>query len=397
MSMKSLSMKVGDWTFNYSSLRDFEFDISEPHNTADYIIFGEDTDGDGIADIVYAKNGRTGKIEFQDTHASNILNPVIQKVLSSGGGKITGYIFPALEITEPILIYHAGTPFTNYAPIELSNLSLIASPTLSDEIIKIQQSFYVSLKNLLINGNYPNNSNVNGIVLDRVYISSFENIIVKNIYGFGILALPNDGINTTLNFKNIHIHDVQNNAGMYIYSSYDVTLEMVVVEHINNPNAPAIFLSGTTYDLRGIYMENVPIGLKLYYTHDTSINGLYTSSVTYYSIIESAGTTNTTYSNIHVDSDVLLSGTGRNWGNRCYLNGKYGLNSGTYTVTGDGTTTTFTIPHGLVSAPSYVNITPQGGAPMPDSITADATNITLTYSTAPSTTDTYTYWWEARV
>jgi len=33
----------------------------------DYIIFGEDTDGDGVNDIIYAKNGRTGQIEFQGT------------------------------------------------------------------------------------------------------------------------------------------------------------------------------------------------------------------------------------------------------------------------------------------------------------------------------------------
>jgi len=71
-------------------------------------------------------------------------------------------------------------------------------------------------------------------------------------------------------------------------------------------------------------------------------------------------------------------------------------NSGTASITGDGVTTTFTIPHGLVSTPSYVNVLPKAGAPTPSSIDVDATNITLTFSTAPAT-GTYYYWWEARV
>jgi len=71
-------------------------------------------------------------------------------------------------------------------------------------------------------------------------------------------------------------------------------------------------------------------------------------------------------------------------------------NSDTTSIVGDGSTTTFNIPHGLVSTPSYVDVNPKGGAPVPDSIDADDTNITLTFSTAPAS-GTYYYWWKAEV
>ncbi|MHC1600099.1 MAG: hypothetical protein ACXQS5_04680 [Candidatus Methanospirareceae archaeon] len=40
---------------------------------ASYIIFGEDTNGDGIVDVVYARNGKTGEIEFRGTDAVTVM------------------------------------------------------------------------------------------------------------------------------------------------------------------------------------------------------------------------------------------------------------------------------------------------------------------------------------
>ncbi|MHC1596968.1 MAG: hypothetical protein ACXQT3_01495, partial [Methermicoccaceae archaeon] len=71
-------------------------------------------------------------------------------------------------------------------------------------------------------------------------------------------------------------------------------------------------------------------------------------------------------------------------------------NSDIASIEGDGTTTQFSIAHGLVSTPSYVGVNPKAGAPVPDSIDADDTNITLTFSTAPAS-GTYYYWWKAEV
>ena len=74
-------------------------------------------------------------------------------------------------------------------------------------------------------------------------------------------------------------------------------------------------------------------------------------------------------------------------------------NSGKATFSGDGTTTTFTIAHGLVSTPSSVRVTPCSADASGDFyVTADATNITVTYGTAPpSGTDNVCLYWEAEV
>jgi len=50
---------------------------------ASYVIFGVDKNGDGVADEIYAKNGRTGEVEFAGSDASTVLQQVIN-VLSRG-------------------------------------------------------------------------------------------------------------------------------------------------------------------------------------------------------------------------------------------------------------------------------------------------------------------------
>ncbi len=71
-------------------------------------------------------------------------------------------------------------------------------------------------------------------------------------------------------------------------------------------------------------------------------------------------------------------------------------NHGTTPIEGDGSTTTFTIPHGLATTPNYVDVQPKAGAPVPDQVDWDDTNITLTFSTAPAS-GTYYYAWYAEV
>ncbi|RLI45030.1 hypothetical protein DRO69_06060 [Candidatus Bathyarchaeota archaeon] len=45
--------------------------------TASYIISGDDTDGDGVLDIIYAKNGRTGQIEFSGSDAATVIQSAV--------------------------------------------------------------------------------------------------------------------------------------------------------------------------------------------------------------------------------------------------------------------------------------------------------------------------------
>jgi len=50
-----------------------------------YIIFGEDTDGDGVRDIIYAKNGETGEIEFVGNDFATVMQQAIDALPDSGG------------------------------------------------------------------------------------------------------------------------------------------------------------------------------------------------------------------------------------------------------------------------------------------------------------------------
>jgi len=79
-------------------------------------------------------------------------------------------------------------------------------------------------------------------------------------------------------------------------------------------------------------------------------------------------------------------------------NHKY-YNSGTATFSGDGTTTQFSIAHGLVSTPTKVLVTPMTEDAASDFyVTADDTNIYINYKSAPpSGTDNLKFSWYAEV
>jgi len=74
-------------------------------------------------------------------------------------------------------------------------------------------------------------------------------------------------------------------------------------------------------------------------------------------------------------------------------------NSGTATFSGNGTTTQFSIAHGLVKAPSKVLVTPMTADAASDFyVTADDTNIYINYKSAPpSGTDNLKFSWYAEV
>jgi len=63
-----------------------------------YLIYGEDNNGDGIPEMVYAKNGRTGHIDFKGADASFVINAAISAtnkgtiLIKNGNYPITGII-----------------------------------------------------------------------------------------------------------------------------------------------------------------------------------------------------------------------------------------------------------------------------------------------------------------
>lgn len=75
--------------------------------------------------------------------------------------------------------------------------------------------------------------------------------------------------------------------------------------------------------------------------------------------------------------------------------------TGTLTYNGDGTSTTKTVAHGLSSAPTFFQVTPSSadaGTAGIKFVTADATNLTVTFNTAPVTgTNNVKLTWKAEV
>ena len=78
---------------------------------------------------------------------------------------------------------------------------------------------------------------------------------------------------------------------------------------------------------------------------------------------------------------------------------KYTDKGGTSTQSGTGAQTAFTIAHGLIATPSKWSVTAQSAAAAtPFYVTADATNLTVTYTTAPASgTNNVVLTWLARV
>jgi hypothetical protein len=74
-----------------------------------------------------------------------------------------------------------------------------------------------------------------------------------------------------------------------------------------------------------------------------------------------------------------------------------GQNGGLATITTNGSTTAFTIPHLLYDVPNVVSVLPQTADARGDFfVTVDTTNITVTYPIAPPS-GTNKLWWNARV
>jgi len=72
------------------------------------------------------------------------------------------------------------------------------------------------------------------------------------------------------------------------------------------------------------------------------------------------------------------------------------FNGGTVSFTGDGATTTFTFAHGLSTTPTVVLVGKQAsGLPDIDCWTADATNISVVFKSAPASGVEVRLWWFA--
>ena len=89
------------YTYRGGSLLNRTDTLAFPEQTASYIIFGEDTDNDGVYDIIYAKNCTSGQIEFSDEDPVAVIQAAAN-ALSEGTIFLTQGRYPSSNY--PILL-----------------------------------------------------------------------------------------------------------------------------------------------------------------------------------------------------------------------------------------------------------------------------------------------------
>jgi len=425
------------------------FQLDKP---ASYIIT-KDPDG-----TVNAIDGRTGALKFSDSDAATVIQAAIDS-LGSRGGKILikrgdYQISTGLELAKAETTYH-GT--TIYQPIAIEGESMLSTKLIADADITMVSATGASgksfrdlcIRNLWIEGNDKASF---GIKISHAAHTRLESLWVSHCKDAGIFL--DNTVQTTL----LHVITNQNGAsGSYragLFCNNGTTLHALSCYFWNegytgasvgnNPESrfyACIFDSAGDMGLKitgagvrnttvhgcffednanyAIYVSGHYAGFSLedsWFYHNRTAGGeweIYIADAIAPRIIgnyiEPTGTTQHIYigssvvdaliaENYKIGTTAFISDNGTNTTYRK----NYGFtteNGGTATFSGDGTTTTFTIPHGLASTPTKYYVTPASADARGDfHVTADGTNLTVTYSTAPpSGTDNVVLVWYAEV
>lgn len=474
--MRQIEYKNYDGTlFRFSSLGDrHEFDISEPHNTADYIIF-KDEDG-----TVYAKNGNTGKIEFKDVDGSNVFEYVASK------GEVSIYIAPFEYVPTKEVNFSPGVKIIthpdfninveNYSGIVFSinrgkgwvpgkrtlvkgirsinrtnsdatllYVDNIAYQTVITEIYTRNVAYPVVLANacydaIVENSNFlyvkkaiqlltdsswpylPNAATISKVkVIGEqeggsgygVYIQTTpESITISNSYfelvTYGIYSSSN-GVDKPMVIEGntFYISNggvaVRSDASRLVLANNSIRPQynrpaIIALQYYKQYGIPLIvgnmvWSGKMTFNPQYVYptitsnvFYNGNDGAIVGHLYNSVIAGnLFRGSSAYVSFSSSSDYNTIVANTFYNVSAPAIKGT---VGSHSFIKGNAGAgreNSGIATFSGDGTTTTFQIAHGLVKAPSKVLVTPMSADASGDFyVTADATYIYVNYLSAPS-------------
>jgi len=479
-----------------------------PMNAYDYIVYGKDTNNDGIVDITYAKNGRTGKIEFSDTDASNVIQNVIDEVYNNGGGNIfvkegVYKITSTLKLRSGVTL--EGVKYKSILKLynDVDLMHIVSDNSSGSDMFYVSDVVTTSLKNIVFDGN-DRQYNTDLLKLSGVWYGAFEGLVFQN---HGGIAIHFYGQNSNINkFDNIEIYNCGNTTNIttisgeligtpIIYfepkiSPYEKTTDLQVTNLYAERNYGGIFIDGEDVSKAGVthlhivnaHIEETPLstlsvqygalGGYLYYAYINNISISWTAwsgikiidgyyvrleNATFYKtgstaiyanklvrsglvninfvsygandsnayavysndlggtyiqgyIADYEGTNNTVYLGSYGGGIIVIDGypmTERidygsltTFRNSVVVSTKsFGKrNSGIATFTGDGSTTTFTIVHGLVDAPSKYFVQPlSADAKAYSSVSADTTNITITFDTAPASGAELKFYWYAEV
>ena len=220
----------------------------------------------------------------------------------------------------------------------------------------------------LVEGNYLYEPRAHGI---RLALSPHSKIISNYIYESGWSSNVGHGIYL---------------ADGGTYNQFFCTVENNTIDNPGvgqtTPASDGIAINGGYVTIRGNYIFDWNNPTKMLYAIDEMIAA--NQNVIEHNTIQHR----TTQALINVNTNPILRD------NPGYLT----ENSGSNVQSGDGTTVAFSIAHGLISTPTFVNVQPGSADADGDFyVTVDATNITITYGTAPASgTNNLTWYWEAK-
>lgn len=418
--MRQVEYRNFDGTlFRFSSLGDrYEFDISEPHNTVDYIIF-KDEDG-----TVYAKNGRTGEYELEGVAGKDdgwLIDEVLDRIKAGGSiflkrtrrevSRADDYDF---IVDRTLTIRNEAEYATANYVIKSDGARIKYEGDANSSLLYVNQSPYTSGKcshvvlegfraNVYFDyhGKFIDLSNANKVTVRDVHIYANGYRANTNSEGFAIDRRGGNGVlfeNTT--------------AGAF-YSNYNIDDDHVVLLRVSSTyhymyginiyTGYADVMIINPHVLRG-YVDPNSIGIRIhaYYEGQAVLVNPYFERPSLSTYQRDIGLLNLThYGVVVINPEVPASASTRL---RIQISGNRNLakiiSHRTHkvkevTFSGDGTTTQFTIPLDKSDiiildvtnndlAPRRVRVTPKSAdAANPFFVTYDANNIYVNYLSPP--------------
>lgn len=215
-----------------------------------------------------------------------------------------------------------------------------------------------------------NNVLVGGGPFDSISLTPYDSLTPSNtIIAKGITIKNNRIYNSNRGGIKVRLLDGFQIVGNKIYNSGQVTLASAITIEFFNPG------SGNIGCLNGVVDGNICTDTQGTKTQNYGIE-----------VSPSAVTDYLTIINNMVNGNKTAGMSTNNGPNNIVRNnqGYVTENGGTSNQNGNGSLTTFTIAHGLARTPRRISVTAGSAAANGFSATFDATNITVTYTTAPA-------------
>jgi hypothetical protein len=344
----------------------------------------------------YAKNGRTGQIDFSGTDASTVIQNAIFNLPNGGrifvksgtyilnkrvvfdknvaivGENASPYVKP---YTVKFVVNNTQGAFLITLASHLENCVIEpASGLIPDTAIQIEYAYFAVVRDVLIHGPFMTGIGING------YVYAFWNLISHvNIDRDGDIIPGSRGIKLYTTTANKRPNE--NFFEYLVIRRYDIGIDIDVGNH---QTIRSVTLIEDNTGIRVNTEWNEIYGIRDELAPGTTL------------LVEDAGGGRGIYTGIKVNGAIILRQGGRSRFYDLYSGLEWTRRTGYQVFSGDGTTTQFKIFHGLPYAPSKILVTPgSNDAKGTFYVTADATYIYVNYSTAPpaGTNNVVLYWY----